>query len=80
MPIFGTKEIKINEINITTQNAYLVKNMCNFVCVEDEKINSTNIKEYIFEEIKKFEDCNALYEFQRTQFGFCGVVGSSIHK
>jgi len=47
----------------------------NFICIEDKEINGQNIKEYIFKEILKYKNCNTLFEFQRTQFGFCGVVG-----
>jgi hypothetical protein len=46
-----------------------------FVCVEDERINGSNLKTFIFEEIKKFDKCDTLFEFQRTTLGFCGMVG-----
>jgi hypothetical protein len=46
-----------------------------FVCVEDDRINGSNLKTFIFEEIKKFDKCDTIFEFQRTQFGFCGMVG-----
>ncbi|RLA83323.1 MAG: hypothetical protein DRG78_04670 [Epsilonproteobacteria bacterium] len=79
MGLFNKKEeLTIETIRITKIVAKVTNmreaNASFFVCVEDSNINGTNIKEYVLEELKKFENCNTLSEFQRTPFGFCGMA------
>jgi hypothetical protein len=72
------KELTIENISITTMAIKVGTrgefNAPYFVCVEDPNINGSNIKEYVLEELKKFDNRNTLSEFQRTPFGFCGVA------
>lgn len=76
MAFFKRDDLSLDNMYITVDGGGETKYLSskNFVCVEDPNINGSNIKEYIFKEILKYKDCNTFSEFQRTPFGFCGIV------
>lgn len=67
--MFGKKP----EYFITTTYCPVGK-FVDFLIVEDDSINSENLKQRVKEELKKI-NADVLYEFQRTPKGFCGNAG-----